>query len=262
MASSRRYPLQIQRDVIYALLLREVGSRAGKSRVGFIWALIEPIAHIAVPVALFGLVLERSVPGLEYPVFLVYGLLPFVLFKNICLQTMEGTNANRGLLSYRPIHLMDVFVARALAHCVIEALTFGAVFIGLGMLGYAVLPARPLELLGALSLTVALAFGLGMLFAAVTSFMPDARAVIKVLFMPLYFVSGVLFPVSRLPDEWLALLAFNPVLQLVELCRLAGMAHHEPMRQLNVAYPVAMALATVCAGLALYRLRQLSRVTA
>ena len=42
------------------------------------------------------------------------GACPFLLFKTICLQTMEGTRANRGLLSYRQVLLMDVFVARPL----------------------------------------------------------------------------------------------------------------------------------------------------
>jgi capsular polysaccharide transport system permease protein len=258
----RRSPYQVQRDVIYALLLREMGSRFGKSRVGFLWVMVEPLAHLIVPVVIFGFLSNRLLPGVEYPVFLVYGFLPFLLFKTICLQTMEGTGAGRGLLSYRQVLLMDVFVARALAYCAIEAMAFAIVLTGLGLLGYHVLPVRPLEFAGLLLLTVTLAFGLGLLFAALGSVVPDAKAIVRVMFMPLYFMSGVLFPISRLPDEWVQWLAFNPVLHLVEMSRVAGLDHYEPMRYLNAGYPIALAVACVAGGLALYRLRYLSRVTA
>src|SRR5690606_21669212 len=92
-----------KRDVIYALLLRELSSRFGKSRGGFLWVLIEPMAHLIVPVVIIGFIRQRIVPGVEYPVFLVYGFLPFLLFKAICLQIVNGVNSARGLLSYRQV---------------------------------------------------------------------------------------------------------------------------------------------------------------
>ena len=67
MARQRSH-YQIQRDVIYALLLREMGSRFGRSRVGFLWVMVEPLAHLIVPVAIFGFLRDRMLPGVEYPV--------------------------------------------------------------------------------------------------------------------------------------------------------------------------------------------------
>ena len=256
-----RTHFQIQRDVIYALLLREIASRFGKSRGGYLWVLVEPVAHLVFPILLFGFMRQVVLPGVDYPVFLVYGFMPFLLFKSICLQTMEGTNANRGLLSYRQVLLMDVFIAKALAYCVVQAIVFGIVFTGLAMLGFDVRPSLPIELGGVLILTVLLAFGLGLLFAAITSMAPDARTLIRLLFLPLYFMSGVLFPITRFPDDWVRWLAINPVLHLVEMSRAVGLAHYEPMRYLSVAYPLALAVIAMFIGLALYRLRYLSRVT-
>jgi capsular polysaccharide transport system permease protein len=253
--------LKIQRDVIYALLLRELTSRFGKSRGGFLWVLVEPIAHVLIPVALFGFIRQRVMPGVEYPVFIVYGFLPFLLFKAICLQIVDGTNTAQGILSYRQVLLMDVFIAKALAHCVIQSVVFIVVLTGLAMFGYHVLPPRPVELGLVLLLAAVLAFGLGLLFAAIASLIPDARAVIHVMFMPLYFASGILFPVTRFSDEWVRLLAINPVLHLVELSRVMGLDGHQPMKYLSIQYPVALALTTTVIGLMLYRLRYLARVT-
>jgi len=256
-----RTRFQIQRDVIYALLLREIASRFGKSRGGYLWVLVEPVAHLIFPIMVLGFMRQVVLPGVDYPVFLVYGFLPFLLFKAICLQTMEGTNANRGLLSYRQVLLMDVFIAKALAYCVIQAIVFAIVLTGLAMLGFDVQPSLPIEFACVLILTVTLAFGLGLLFAALCSMAPDARSLIRLLFIPLYFMSGVLFPITRFPDDWVRWLAVNPVLHLVELTRSVGLAHYEPMRYLSVNYPVALAAIAMFIGLALYRLRYLSRVT-
>ena len=259
--NTARSHFQIQRDVIYALLVRELSSRFGKSRGGFIWVLVEPVAHLLVPVFVIGFIKQRIVPGVEFPVYLVYGFLPFLFFKSICLQIVDGVNSAQGLMSYRPVWLMDVFVAKALAFAVIELVVFVVVLTGLGMLGFDVLPARPLELAAVLLLSASLAFGLGVIFAAITSLIPDMRSVIRILFMPLYFASGILFPVTRFPDDWVQLLAFNPVLHLVELTRAMALSGYEPMKYTTALYPVALALGSTVVGLMLYRLRYLAKVT-
>jgi len=259
--TTARSHFQIQRDVIYALLLQELTSTFGKSRGGFMWVLIEPIAHLLVPMFIFGFIRERLVPGVEYPVFLVYGFLPFLLFKSICLQMVNGVNAAQGLLSYRQVQLMDVFIAKAIAYAVIQTVVFAIVLTGLAMFGYDVLPPHPVEFAAVLVLTIMLAFGLGLALAAIASLVPDARQVIQVMFMPLYFASGILFPVTRFPDEWVGWMAVNPVLHLVELTRAMAIDGYEPMKFLSITYPVVLALTSTVIGLMLYRLRYLERVT-
>jgi capsular polysaccharide transport system permease protein len=259
--STARSPFRIQRDVIYALLLRELSSRFGKTRGGFLWALVEPIAHLLVLVALRGFLRQRLIPGVEYPIFVVYGILPFLLFKGICMQIINGVNAGQGLLSYRQVLLMDVFVAKALSLFVIQAIVFFIVLLGLGMLDFQVVPPRPIEFSGVLALTLILAFGLGLLLAAIASLIPDTAPVIKVIFMPLYFISGIIFPITRFPDEWVRWMAWNPVLHLVELSRVTAIDNYESMKYLSVQYPVVLALTTTLIGLMVYRLRYLARVT-
>jgi len=258
--SPTRSHFQIQRDVIYALLLRELTSSFGKSRGGFFWVLVEPVAHLLVPVLVFTFIKMRLIPGIEYPVFLVYGFLPFLLFKVICLQMVNGIKAAQGLLAYRQVLLLDVFIAKAIAYAVIQAIVFTIVLTGLSLLGFEVLPPRPLEFAAVLVLTVLLAFGLGLVLAAITSLVPDARSLVSIVFMPLYFISGILFPVTRFPDEWMKLMAINPLLHLVELSRAMGVAGYEPFKYLSLAYPVSLALALTAIGLMLYRLRYLAKV--
>ena len=259
--TATRSHFQIQRDVIYALLLRELSSRFGQRRGGIFWAMVEPIAHLLVPVMIFTFIRIRLISGVDYPVFLVYGFLPFLLFKAICLQIINGMNSSRRLLAYRQVLLMDVFIATAIANAVIQAVVIIIVLTGLAMFGFDVLPPRPVELAAMLALTAMFGFGLGLVLAAIANLVPDSRSVIKIMFMPLYFMSGILFPVTRFPDEWLRLLAFNPVLHLVELTRSMGVEGYEPFKYVSLAYPVTLAFTLTVVGLMLYRLRFLTRVT-
>jgi len=259
--SPHRSPFRIQQDVIYALLLRELSSQFGKSRGGFLWVLVEPVAHLLLPVFIFSFIRQRMVPGVEFPVYLVYGFMPFLLFKGMCMQIIDGVNHAQGLLSYRQVLLMDVFIAKAMAMVAVQAIVYAIVLSCLNLLGYDVLPDAPIEVGATLLLTALLAFGLGLLFAAMVSVSPDARAIVRVMFMPLYFISGILFPITNLPDAWVRLLAINPVLHIVQLTRHAAFENFVPMQYLRVEYPIALALATTAIGLMLYRLRFMSRVT-
>jgi capsular polysaccharide transport system permease protein len=100
-----------------------------------------------------------------------------------------------------------------------------------------------------------------MIFAAVSSLIPDARSLIRVLFMPLYLASGVVLPVSRFPGYVVDALAWNPLLHWVEASRDLGLAHYRPIDQLSYQVVIFSAAITLFFGLALYRLRRLSRVT-
>ena len=99
------------------------------------------------------------------------------------------------------------------------------------------------------------------MFAAIASLVPDAQSVIQVMFMPLYFASGILFPVTRFADEWVRWLAYNPVLHLVELTRAMALDGYEPMKYVSITYPVVLALTSTAIGLMFYRLRFIARVT-
>ena len=256
-----RSPYQVQKDVLYALLLREFSARFGRSRVGLLWVLIEPIAHVAFPVVMFGFIVDRHVTGYDYPIYLMYGLLPYFLFRTICMQTMEGVNTSRGLLSYRPVHLIDVIMTKAIFTLALESMLFFVIGLGLTFFGHDLVPALPIEWLCLLLGVAAFGLGLGMIFAALTSFMPDARSVIRISFMPLYFASGVVLPITRFPPDVVDVLAYNPLLHWVEASRQLGLANYQVMDQLSYELIFFSGVVPVFFGLALYRLRRLSRVT-
>ena len=93
-AEHLRGPWQVQRSVLFALVLREMKARVGGQWVGAIWTLIEPLAHVLMMMALYSAISgSGALPGLEFPVFLATGLIPFSLFQNLSNRLAPGASA-------------------------------------------------------------------------------------------------------------------------------------------------------------------------
>ncbi|HYM73113.1 MAG TPA: tetratricopeptide repeat protein [Stellaceae bacterium] len=81
--------LKNQGRVIHALIIRETRTRFGDSRLGYGWALLEPILHIALLSVVFSLLMRGRPPiGVHFFVFYYTGLISY--------SGAVGTNATSG----------------------------------------------------------------------------------------------------------------------------------------------------------------------
>jgi capsular polysaccharide transport system permease protein len=248
----------VMRAVVFALFLRELKTRLGGRWWGLLWALGEPLAAAAVLLGLYMLAHAQAVGGVDPLLFLVSGVLPFQLFKNLVLRSMEAIDANQGLFAYRQVRPIDAVLARALVELTLALGVLAVTLLVLAWLGHDVLPRHPLELFGVSALLVALGSALGLLAAVATGgAMACGRAAIRVATLPLMLASGVVFPVAALPPAVRELLLLNPLLHLLEGLRGAvfGSAYHA-LPQASSALPLATLLVTAALALALYRARR------
>lgn len=252
----RRGAWEVQKDVLLALLLREMKARVGGQWVGAVWTLFEPLAHVAMLVFVLALLRGRTMPGIEYPVFLVTGLIPFFLFQNLATRLMDSIDANRGLFAYRQVKPFDTMVSRAavegMMNLVVYAFTLGV----LGWLGYHVLPYLPLQMIGINLLLLAFGTAFGIYAAVISHDRPRLRSMIRMTMLPLYFASGVIFPIDFLPREYIDILLWNPLLHLVELSRHSFIAAYTPVRGINALYPTMVMLVFGTLGMLLYRVKR------
>lgn len=252
----KRTPWEIQRAVVFALFARELKTRFGGHWLGAFWALLEPGGHLAVLMVIFGTIRSRVLPGIDYPMFLLTGLVPFFLFRNLALRGMQAIEANRGLFAYRQVKPADPLISRAIIEVALYAVVYAVALATLARLGFDAVPACPLELIGTSALLVAAGFGLGLLLAVATDEFPHARNLVSIAFLPLYLMSGIVFPVAALPRDLLPWLLWNPVLHAIELSRGYFLAHYRVLPEVSAAYVAIFALAVVAASMSLYRVRR------
>lgn len=249
----RREPLQIQRAVLFALVVRDLRARVEGRWLGLLWMLFEPLAHMLVIIGVLGARSNLFLVNVDYPVFLITGLLPFFLFRNLAIKLPSSIGANRSLFAYRQVLPIDALAARA----IVEVSLYSAVYIValalLGWMGYHATPRAPIELIAVSLVLLSLGAGLGLLFSVITHQRPKVTAVIGLIFYPLYFVSGVIFPLHNLAPNIRSWLLLNPVLHLVELSRLYFIPNYTAVPGISLAYPAAWALVVAALSMSLYR---------
>jgi capsular polysaccharide transport system permease protein len=252
----KRSPVKIQRAVILALVIRELRARVEGKWLSLLWMVFEPLAHVLIILALFGFRRHVVSANVEFPVFLVTGLLPFFLFRNLARRLPTAITANRGLYAYRQIRPLDALIGRCVVEIGLYAAVSVAAFAVLGWLGYHWLPVAPLELIGVVLLLVALGSALGLLFAVVGHNRPRVQTVVGLAFMPLYLLSGVIFPVQTLAVDVREILLWNPVLHLIELARVQYVPAFVPLQGVSWSYPALFTLVVAALALSLYRLKR------
>lgn len=251
----QRSAWEVQRAVIFALVLREMRARVGGQWIGAVWTLFEPLSHVLVMLTIYTVFLNRQGPllSIEYAVFLVTGMLPYFLFQNLTLRLMDGIEANRGLFSYRQVKPLDTLVSRAIVEALMNMLVYVFTLALLGWIGFHVWPTGPLELIGVQVLMFALGTGLGILLAVLSDRRPKVKTFVRMLLLPLYLASGVLFSVDLAPPEALRWLLLNPLLHLLELSRHAFIPEYIPLAQVTWRYPAIFTLCVTALALLLYR---------
>jgi len=255
----KRSSLAIVKAVIFALVLRELRTRFNSRRMGIFWFMFEPLAYMLVMV--FDRVFLRSVNmkigGMDYAMFLVTGIVPFLMFKNIVLLGMGAIDANRGLFAYHQIKPLDCIMARVVVECVMRALVYALLVFIMGFwLGYDVSIARPLEWLGIILLGILFSFSLSIILCIWSEAMPNAKIFVTLVFMPLYFLSDVLIPVSKLPSQVQSWLAWNPFFQLSVQLRMAIDPGYPILPGISAQHMIFATLVLLLIGLALYHSRR------
>lgn len=252
-----RSSFQIQKSVIFALVLREARARFGDRRMGAVWTLIEPICHLLIFTLLFMLIRGRTVAGVDYPVFVLVGMAPFLLYRNTALRLMDSLRENRSLFGYKQIKPLDTYIARVLVETCISATVYAIIVFGFAWYGFDMSVHSPLQWVATLTLGLLFAFGLGMLLALVTHALPSLKMVIRMAFFPLYFISGVLMPAAYLPQAMMPVLLLNPFLHLVELIRAEVLPHYTPVDGVSETYVITFTIVLLFIALGSYRARRL-----
>ena len=114
VAAAIAYPVQVWLNVINALLLRDIRVRAGKFYSGYLVIFLMPFMHLGVVLALF-VATDRIPPiGTQPIIFFGLSILPFVVFLYPSRQIVVGLAANRPLLYFPRVKIIDVVIARGL----------------------------------------------------------------------------------------------------------------------------------------------------
>ena len=207
--------------IVDALMLREARTMFTHTRLGYAWALFEPMMHVFVlSVALSVMGANTQPPIGDYlPLFYMTGVLPYLFFCHLTERGMDAARANRAVLNLSVVSLGDVLVARlvlrAATDIVVLIVTLG-IFIALDL---AALPADTFAMVCAYLCLFAFSFGLGMMNMVASSFTGVLDKLWPIMLRAQYFVSGIFYHPDMMPPEVREMLLWNPLMHFIEWVR-------------------------------------------
>jgi capsular polysaccharide transport system permease protein len=205
--------------VIGALILRETRTRFGKSQLGYLWAVAEPVAGVLTFTFASAALGSHPAVGDSLALFFALGMLSFQAYRNLAGFCAAAIGSNQALLAYPIVKQLDTIIARALLEF---ATTLFAMLILLGglVLWWDVPAPAHLETVAASILLLSvLGFGHGTVSAVITQRFASWRSLDQMFSRALFIVSGIFYTADSLPPLLRDALAWNPALQGVELMR-------------------------------------------
>lgn len=244
--------LATQLQVVHALVLRETRTRFGSHRLGYVWALLEPLLFIAM-FGVFYTLLDRTLPaGLPLVPFLATGFLPYLMFNRIARQSMNAIGANKGLLFYPDVRPLDLVGARVVLEIATYLSVFAVIMTTLGLWeGRLHVDSLLLTMVG-FALAAGLGLGLGLVLCGLSVFSNSIDRLVGPMMRPLFWVSALFFSTNELPTDVRDIVLFNPLLHVIELTR-DGWFPGYRVPQVSILYPAAWTLLLLYFGLTLER---------
>lgn len=244
------------RELLGILAWRDLKVRYKQTVIGVAWAVLQPLAMMAVFTIFFGRLARLPSDGLPYPLFALSALLPWGLFARVLASSADSLIRDQRLISKVYFPRLIVPLSTSLAALVDFAISL-VLLIAL-MAAYRVnvdIRILVLPLLTLLLLVAAL--GVGFWLSALNVEFRDVQQTLPFLTQLWFFLTPVVYPTSMLPEGFRILYALNPMVGVVEGFRWSLLGTAAPLPS-AIWVSTLSALALFVTGLLYFRSRERS----
>ncbi len=204
---------------IIALILREMATSYGRSPGGYIWAIAEPVAGIALLTFIFSLGFQAPPIGTSFALFYASGLVPFLIYSDVSGKISQSINFSLPLLGYPRVTLVDAVLARAILSVMTQTLVCGLVFGGLLLFIGTQSRLDVGRLAQAILMAFALGFGVGTLNCFLITLFPVWQRLWSIINRPIFLLSCIVFIFETIPLPFRDWLWYNPIVHIVGMTR-------------------------------------------
>jgi len=245
-----------RRWLIKYFVQRQLTSGYGKYYLGHIWAFLGPLLMVVLLTAVFSEVLGikfREVTGdssLNFGLFLYCGLLPFLAFSQALTQGVTMIRRNSDLVTKVVFPLELLPLSQVTASLLQNSFGFAALLFILVVFEHRLHPTiflLPLIMVPQLVFTC----GLSYLISVLGTYVPDIRETLRAFVRAMFFMTPIIWPAGRVPEDYKWLVDYNPLTFLVEAYRNLILEGTLPFGE-QAIYFCVVAVVLFVAGLALF----------
>jgi capsular polysaccharide transport system permease protein len=174
------------------------------------------------------------------------------MFRRVASQTMIALNSGKALLAFPQIVPIDfILVGSALEGFLMVIITI-LLLTGAWLYGLPVIPVDPLGVMVAIAGLWLAGVGYGLVGSVANKLAPPVGVALGFLLRPLFFLSGVIFPVVLIPYPYREWILLNPLVHGLEATRLGFAPYYHVTHEISIAYLYEWALVMIFFGLALH----------
>lgn len=232
------------RELFYFFTWRDIKVKYKQAVLGFLWAILQPLAMMLIFTLIFSKGLKVNSEGIPYPVFALSGLIIWNIFSSGLLSSANSmvTNANIIKKIYFPrlIIPMSSILTSLFDFCFALLIYIGVILFYHHQTDWLrVLYCLPISIF----LTILTTFGLGTFLAALNVKYRDFQYIIPFLIQFLLFVNPVLYSSKIFEKGWLAwVMKLNPLANAINLSRSAFTGNPIDWQSLLYGFTVALFL--------------------
>jgi len=237
------------RDLIRALVARDLKVRYRRSTIGFLWTMLHPLMMMLVLSFVFSHLFQSNLPN--FPVYALAGIVFWNFFSQAIVASMNSLRGNAGLLTKLPVPKAVFPVATVLAGVVNLVCAILPLLLIMTVTGHPLAPSLAL-LPVAIVLAACFTLGAGLLLSPLAAFFHDTVEMVTILLTILMYLTPVFYPLSIVPEDLRWVVQANPVHWILDVFRLPIYDGVLPTFRTFVMAG-AMALALLVVGAATFR---------
>ncbi len=246
------------RDLLLLLVRRDLLAVYKQTLLGPAWQILQPLLTSIMFAVVFGIMARMSLPGIPPLLFYMSAVVPWGFFNGVVTRTSQTLVWNAALMTKVYFPRLVAPLATTLSTGfnflvqVAAFLLFAVFYAATGRFAWGI-GAEAVLLPVLVLLLVLLAFGIGLLVAALSTRYRDLSFLIGFAMQLLMYISPVIFPLSRVEEgsALRLLLELNPITPLIEGFRAAFFGL--PMEWGSLAYTAGVAAVVLAIGLMLFQ---------
>jgi lipopolysaccharide transport system permease protein len=211
------------RDLIGLMVRRDFVSAYKQTVLGPLWHLTEPLVTALTYAFIFGSIANISTDGMPRILFYLAGIFLWTFFSNGLLTVSGSFSSNAHL--YGKVYFPRLAIP--IANIINGMIAFGMQFLlFLAIMAFYYVGGTDIRIssLALLTpvlilMTAGLAMGLGMLLSSVTTRYQDLRKLVGVSMRLLMFATPIIYPMSKVPEQYQWIIRLNPMTSIVESFR-------------------------------------------
>ncbi|OSZ82223.1 hypothetical protein CAP35_02845 [Chitinophagaceae bacterium IBVUCB1] len=250
--SLSRYIAEIfqYRQLLALMSKKWVKAKYEDSYVGFIWMVLSPVITTIMYTLFFSVILDTGQTKIHYFLFVYSGMLPWLFFKDVFLETLDIFPKESLLIKRANFPRIIVPLSVVLTKILQFGFGIAILFIVAAVSGKDI--SENFFLFPILMLQIVMAaLGFGLLFIVPCIIYRDVKHMIRFVMPVGLYTLPIFYKIGAVPQEWLSYYTLNPMVSFVQSFRSVLFKEAIPWYLLGKGMIIAFVI--FVAGIAIFR---------